>query len=90
MPKILMRFDNPKNSYGSNNYQLVSLNYLLYEAVELDGVSNGFIEVINTKNEVLEIISDRRGQYLAIYDREVEKHVSTSEITTLICDFFDY
>jgi len=69
-PKFLLRFDNPKTQSGTRKSGVLAKAHVLHQEIDrLDGVSNGFIEVINYQGAVLEILSPAPGQYLEIRER---------------------
>jgi hypothetical protein len=59
-PKILLRFDNPKTGGGTNGrHLLATYETVLDEIDELTGT--GFIELLNYKEQVLEILREGEG-----------------------------
>lgn len=57
-PKISLRFENGKTNGGTyNNYIHAKFDQVLQEINNLSGVRDGFIEIINYKDDVLELLS---------------------------------
>lgn len=77
VPKIKIYFSNPKTKSGTVNENPVILNYeyLINEIKEINGVENGFLEITNYKNEVIEIVSPLEGQYFLILNRDDSKRI---------------
>jgi hypothetical protein len=70
-PKISLRFDNPKTCGGTgDSYVLVKNEILSLEIDNLNGVSSGFIEVLNYGGDVIEILSPEVGRYVIIFNRD--------------------
>lgn len=68
-PRIVLRFDNPKAQYSSDQYLLSSYSALVNTIQLLDGAPDGFIEIINYKDQVLEILPKDPGTLELIRDR---------------------
>lgn len=72
-PKVKVYFDNPKTGAGADEARvLVKYSTLLLEVDNLEGVSNGFIELENYKGDVIEIISPAKKEFILILNREDE------------------
>lgn len=72
-PKIELRFDNSKTRSGTGNgYVFAKLATVMREIDNLNGVSNGFVEVKNYAGQVVEILSPEKGKYYLIRDRKDE------------------
>lgn len=70
-PKIVLRFDNPKTRGGTGDAEvLVKFLTLQREIDNLDGVTQGFIEVQNYKGNVVEILSPAAGTWRLIRNRD--------------------
>ena len=71
-PRIILRFDNQKTKGGTIGGKYVFCRYstIMNEIKNLDGVTNGFIEIINYKDNVLEILSKNIGTYVLIRERD--------------------
>ena len=71
-PKIILRYDNPKTQGGTVHDSGVFAKYgtVLREVDLLDGVPKGFIEIINYKNQVVEILSPKEGVFVLIRERD--------------------
>ncbi|EPJ2808750.1 hypothetical protein ACTHGN_001772 [Pseudomonas putida] len=76
-PKLRVYFDNPQTGGGTDGAG-VFLKWadLLREIDALDGISNGFIEVANWRDEVIEITSPGEGEYILIRNRKDEQALS--------------
>lgn len=77
VPKIKIYFRNPKTKGGTINKNPVifKYEYLIREIKNINGVENGFLEITNYKNEVIEIVSPLEGQYFLILNRDDSKRV---------------
>jgi len=71
-PKIILRYDNPKTQGGTVHDFGVFAKYetVLREVDLLNGVPKGFIEIINYKNQVIEILSPKEGVFVLIRERD--------------------
>lgn len=70
-PKILLRFDNPKTRGGTGDSEvLVKYGTLIREIDNLQGVSNGFIEIINHLGSVREVLSADEDSFVLIHERD--------------------
>jgi len=70
-PKIKLRFSNPVTQGGTGGSEVVvSYSILLDEIENLNGVSLGFVEIVNYKDEVLEIISPSSNVFVLIRNRD--------------------
>ncbi len=71
VPKILLRFDNPKTGGGTGKaYDLVQFSTLLAEIESIRGVGSAFVEILNFREEVVELISDDEAVYTWICNRD--------------------
>lgn len=71
VPKILLRFDNPKTGGGTGKgYTLAEFKTLLAEVENIHTVESAFVEVLNFREAVLEVISDSDGVYTLISNRD--------------------
>jgi hypothetical protein len=69
-PKTVLRFDNPKTRAGTGaRYVLVKVPLVVREVDNIEGVANAFIELLNYKGEVLEILSPRPEVFTCIRER---------------------
>jgi hypothetical protein len=69
-PKIRLRFDNKMTGGGTGaNYVLVKFDQLESEIDNLTGVGDGFIEVVNYKGDVIELLSSGEATFSLIRDR---------------------
>lgn len=70
-PQVQIRFDNPSTGVGTAGaYVLVKYQYLLHEIDKLEGVEEGFIEILNYLGAVAEILSHAEDQFILILDRD--------------------
>jgi len=71
-PKIILRYDNPKTQGGTVHDCGVFAKYatVLREVDLLSGVPKGFIEIINYKKQVIEILSPEEGAFVLVRDRD--------------------
>ena len=71
--RLKVYFDNPKTGAGTDETRaLVKYMTLLQEVDNLEGVSNGFIELENYKGEVVEVLSPAKSEFILILNREDE------------------
>lgn len=71
VPKFQLRFSNPRTRGGtSDGYVQVRLRVLLLEIGNLNGVDQGFIEIVNHRGQVVEVLSPRPDAYIHIVDRD--------------------
>jgi len=70
-PKTILRFDNPVTKSGTgDNEVLVKYQVMLNEIDNLNGVSKGFVELINYQGLVVEILSPELDKFTLIRDRD--------------------
>jgi len=71
-PKIILRYDNPKTQGGTIYDDGVFAKYetVLLEVDLLNGVPKAFIEIINYKKQVIEILSPKEGLFVLIRERD--------------------
>lgn len=70
-PQVQIRFDNPQTGVGTAGaYVLVKYEYLLREIDKLEGIGEGFIEILNYLGAVAEILSHAADQFVLILDRD--------------------
>ncbi|AZF13707.1 hypothetical protein [Pseudomonas sp. R3-18-08] len=87
-PKVKVYFDNPKTGAGADETRvLVQYLTLLQEVDNLEGVSNGFIELENYKGEVVEILSPVKSEFILILNREDETAMSKDVLKTHLDEF---
>lgn len=71
LPKVILRFDNPKTGAGTAGRDvLVRYSVLQSEIENLDGVASGFVEVANYDHRVIEILSPAPGEFVLIHDHD--------------------
>lgn len=87
-PKVKVYFDNPKTGAGADETRaLIKYLTLLQEIDNLEGVSNGFIELENYKSEVVEVLSPAKSEFILILNREDEIAMSKEVLTTRLDEF---
>lgn len=87
-PKLRVYFDNPKTGAGTyENGTLMKLNTLFSEMQNLNGVVNGFIEITNYKQEILEILSPVENNYVVISNRVQEENFDFSKASDKVSRF---
>ena len=87
-PKVSVYFDNPKTGAGADEARvLVKYLTLLQEVDNLEGVSNGFIELENYKGNVVEILSPAKSEFILILNREDETAMSKDVLKAHLDEF---
>lgn len=87
-PKISVYFDNPRTGGGTEkDGAIVSLETLIAEIDNLSGVSNGFIEITNYRNEVIEMLSPEEGRYALIRNRQDEELMDRASVIAAVEKF---
>jgi hypothetical protein len=90
-PKISLRFDNTLTGGGTNGegYVFAGQRMLLHEIENLAGDLRGFIEIVNFRKDVLELLSISTDAYSWISNRDDESatKVQRSEIASRIVQF---
>jgi hypothetical protein len=80
-PKIRVYFDNPATGGGTETSgALISYSTLKQEVDNLNGVSNGFIEITNWAQRVVEVLSPASENYILIYDRKDEETLAREDL----------
>lgn len=74
-PRIQLRFSNPVTGGGTDDavaegYVFASYDLVLRELTNLNGVADGFIELINHQDRVMELLSPAPGQVVILTDRD--------------------
>ncbi len=70
-PVTRLRFDNPVTGGGTGDgYVFGTFDLVLRELANLDGVADGFIEIVNHRGSVLELLSPAPGRVVTIADRD--------------------
>ena len=87
-PKISVYFDNPRTGGGTDkDGAIVSLETLIAEIDNLSGVSDGFIEITNYRNEVIEVLSPEEGRYVLIRNRQDEELIDRASVIAAVEKF---
>jgi len=87
-PKIRVYFDNPATGGGTEKYgALISYSTLKQEIDNLNGVSNGFIEITNWARGVVEVLSPANENYILIYDRKDEETLARDDLLLKLTQF---
>ena len=80
-PKLRVYFDNPKTGAGTTESgAFFEMSGLLREVDEMNGVSEGFLEITNWRGQVLEVLSPSHDEYIVITERVDEEKVSKDAI----------
>lgn len=90
VPRALARFDNPRSGGGTGDQQMLfRLPTLEREIADLNGVDQGFIEVVNHREEVIELLSPRPDVYIHIRDRDdsTRRYVTPDEALGEVREF---
>lgn len=75
-PKLLVYFDNPKTGGGTDEAGAFhQWSELLQVISELNGVTNGFIEITNYQGQVMEVLSPAQDVFLLIRNRKDEEYL---------------
>lgn len=70
-PRIALRFDNPRTGSGTgDDYVLVSFHTLEAERENLASASGGFLEVVNFRGQVIELVPQGDGTFSLIRNRD--------------------
>jgi len=87
-PKISVYFDNSRTGGGTDkDGAIVSLATLIAEIDNLNGVSDGFIEISNYRNEVIEVLSPAEGHYVLIRNRQDEEAMDRARLVAAVETF---
>lgn len=87
-PKISVYFDNPRTGGGTDKGgAIVSLETLIAEIDNLNGVGNGFIEITNYRGEVIEVLSPAEGHYVLIRNRQDEEAMDRASVISAVEKF---
>lgn len=71
MPRALVRFDNPRSGGGTGDRSMLfPWRTLEREIVNLNGVERGFVEIVNYREKVIELLSPRPDVYIHIRNRD--------------------
>ena len=83
-----MYFDNPRTGGGTDkDGAIVSLETLMAEIDNLNGVSSGFIEITNYRDEVIEVLSPEDGHYVLIRNRQDEEAMDRAGLVAAVETF---
>jgi hypothetical protein len=70
-PKIALRFDNPRTGGGTgDDYVLAKFDLVAREIDNMAGVPNGFIEILNVREEVIEVVFAQGDNFHVIPNRD--------------------
>lgn len=87
-PRISLYFDNPRTGGGTDDVgATVPLRVLLAELDNLNGVSDGFIEITNYRGEVIEVLSPQEGRYVLIRNRQDETLMDRASVISAVETF---
>jgi hypothetical protein len=80
-PKMRVYFDNPRTGGGTDEAgAYFQWSTLLREIGNINGVSDGFIELTNWSGQVVEVISSSADVYVLIKDRRDEQVLSLDDL----------
>lgn len=68
-PRIMLRYDNGKTGSGAADYFPASFDMVMLEVDNLLGAPNGFIDLMNYRGDVVELLFDHGETYRWIADR---------------------
>ncbi|CAM4328760.1 hypothetical protein CR156_19330 [Stenotrophomonas lactitubi] len=87
-PKVSVYFDTPRTGGGTDESgALVPLRVLLAEIDNLSGVGDGFIEITNYRDEVIEVLSPEKGSYVLIRNRQDEEMMERVRLVAAVETF---
>ncbi len=87
-PKISLYFDNARTGGGTDkDGAIVSLETLIAEIDNLNGVGNGFIEITNYRGEVIEVLSPAEDHYVLIRNRQDEEAMDRAGLVAAVETF---
>lgn len=74
-PRTQLRFSNPATGGGTDDavaggYVFATYDLVLRELANLDGVADGFVELVNHHGRVMELLSPAPGRVVTITDRD--------------------
>lgn len=71
-PKIMLRFDNPKTKGGTTGagYVPAGFDQIFQEIAAMVGVQDGFIEILNFRGEVIELVFEQGQSFRIIQGRD--------------------
>jgi len=80
-PKLLLRFDNTKTRAGTGDrYVLSKFDLVIREAKEMLGTIDSFMEILNYKNRVLELLITGDDEYDVIFDRDDSQMIGIAAV----------
>lgn len=93
-PRIQLRFDNPATVGGTDDavaggYVFAGYDLVLRELADLDAVADGFIELVNYRGRVMELLSPAPGRVVILTDRDdaTRLEVAASDVADIIWGF---
>ena len=94
VPKIMLRFDNPKTKGGTtgDGYIPVRFEQVLQEIAAMVGVQDGFIEILNFRGEVIELVFEQGQSFRLIQGRDdvAARLVSIPDLEGQLRTFVEY
>lgn len=80
-PRLRVYFDNPRTGAGTTESgAFFKMSDLLREIEEMNGVSEGFLEITNWRRQVLEVLSPSHDEYILITGGVDEESVSKDAV----------
>lgn len=87
-PKLKVYFDNPQTGAGTDESGvLMKYHTLVSEIKNLNGVGNGFIEITNFQNKVIEVLSPSEDMYILIENRTREINLNFLKLLEAVSKF---
>lgn len=89
-PQVLLCFDNPKTKSSTGGREIYVKQSVVQREIDLlSGVINGFVEIVNYKREVIEVLSPATQEYILISDRndETRRSISRDELGKFVESF---
>ena len=93
-PRIRLRFSNPVTGGGTDDavaggYVFAGYDLVLRELANLDGVADGFIELVNHRGRVMEFLSPVPGRVVILTDRDdaTQAEIDMSAAADIVWEF---
>lgn len=93
-PRIRLRFSNPVTGGGTDDavaggYVFASYDLVLRELANLDGVADGFVELVNHRGRVMELLSPAPGRVVILTDRDdaIRVEVDAQAVADIVWGF---
>lgn len=86
-PKTVIYFDNPRTGSGTGDSVIVRYESLVFEIENLNGVADGFVEIVNYKGDVIEVLSPTPGVYKLIRNRKGDEVMDHQSLLKNVSEF---